>query len=288
MRVPAALCAVVGFKPSHGLWPLSGVLPLCPSLDSLGLLARSVRDVQLAHDTLNQALGLPVQAKPANGQQTVQNLRLGIASREGVDHDPLILDGFQEATRRLIEQGASLTPLEWPTLSEQAIVDDLFSTLVPLDLLATLGRTRLESGFSLLDPVSQHRLSNAQRSRRGECSALIAMGKTMAEEARVRVQGLDAVLKPTSPLLPVPVDTLPNVEQSVAFVRRSLANSRIGNVYNQCAITIPLRVPGLPLPMGLEIACSAREEGALLSIAVQIEQTLSAQHYPLPGPANWA
>ena len=45
VRLPSALCGVVGFKPAHGEIPTAGVEPLCPSLDHVGIHARSVRDV---------------------------------------------------------------------------------------------------------------------------------------------------------------------------------------------------------------------------------------------------
>jgi Asp-tRNA(Asn)/Glu-tRNA(Gln) amidotransferase A subunit family amidase len=55
VRIPAALCGVVGFKPAFGTYPIGGVRPLAPSLDHVGLLARSVGEVARAHAALTGA-----------------------------------------------------------------------------------------------------------------------------------------------------------------------------------------------------------------------------------------
>jgi Asp-tRNA(Asn)/Glu-tRNA(Gln) amidotransferase A subunit family amidase len=52
IRLPAAACEVVGLKPQWGLVPLDGVFPLCPTLDTVGPMARSVEDVALAWSVL--------------------------------------------------------------------------------------------------------------------------------------------------------------------------------------------------------------------------------------------
>jgi aspartyl-tRNA(Asn)/glutamyl-tRNA(Gln) amidotransferase subunit A len=45
VRIPAAYCGVLGWKPTHGLLPMGGVMPLSPTFDDLGVLARSARDI---------------------------------------------------------------------------------------------------------------------------------------------------------------------------------------------------------------------------------------------------
>jgi aspartyl-tRNA(Asn)/glutamyl-tRNA(Gln) amidotransferase subunit A len=55
VRIPAALCGVVGFKPSHGAISTQGVAPLYPAFDTVGLMAGSLRDVELAWTSLGIA-----------------------------------------------------------------------------------------------------------------------------------------------------------------------------------------------------------------------------------------
>jgi amidase len=98
---PASYCGVVGFKPSHGLVPLTGVAPLAPgSLDTIGVLVRSVADLP----PLAAALGVPVAAPPLPVP-----LRIGLCRTEAWPlAGPESQAAVQEAARRLADAGAAV------------------------------------------------------------------------------------------------------------------------------------------------------------------------------------
>ncbi|RYY89929.1 MAG: amidase, partial [Comamonadaceae bacterium] len=56
IRLPAAFCGIVGLKPTRGRWPLQGVQPVAPTLDTVGPLARTVDDCELVFDALDQRM----------------------------------------------------------------------------------------------------------------------------------------------------------------------------------------------------------------------------------------
>ena len=91
VRIPAALCGVVGFKPSYGAISTRGVLPLAPSLDHLGFLGPNVRSV-LAAAT---AAGVSVDGLVA------QRLRLGVVRSLLDECDPEVAQAFNAALERL-------------------------------------------------------------------------------------------------------------------------------------------------------------------------------------------
>ena len=108
IRVPAAWCGVVGYKPSkdHPLWPTAGVLPLSPTCDHAGPLARDVGMIVRVQEALSGQT-MPV--------QDWKGLRVGVWNPEGW------LDGqagaaLLETARRLETLGATLTPVSLPDM----------------------------------------------------------------------------------------------------------------------------------------------------------------------------
>lgn len=107
IRLPAAWCGLVGFKPTHGAVPLDGVVPLAPSLDTAGALVRDVGDARLAHEVLSGAR-LPAPAP-------VRGLRLGVV-RGGTQDD--VAARLEEAAGRAAGAGLVLQDAPLPMAAE--------------------------------------------------------------------------------------------------------------------------------------------------------------------------
>ena len=114
-RVPAALCAVVGFKPAHGSYSMEGLLPLAPSMDHVGLMAGSVDDVARAH----AVLAAP-DAPPSGGRT------LGLIRRQVEDADPEVGLAVERALRSLEAGGYRFKDVQ---LEDESRVFD-FTTVV--------------------------------------------------------------------------------------------------------------------------------------------------------------
>lgn len=122
VRVPAAMCAVVGLKVTHGRVPLTGVFPLAPSLDTVGPLARTVSDVSLVfsliagHDESDpwsspEGSGDPVEVP-------LEGLRMGVP-HPWIDDAPMTSDvsvAFERALDDLSAAGATVRDLDVPWL----------------------------------------------------------------------------------------------------------------------------------------------------------------------------
>lgn len=112
VRIPAALSGCVGLKPSRDWLSLDGVFPLAPSLDHLGLLARSVPDVATAWRCLSGATREP--ATPAN------ELTVGVLTGAAAAHlDPSVTAAVASARRRLEQAGVPVREIEDPTVDER-------------------------------------------------------------------------------------------------------------------------------------------------------------------------
>ncbi|RYY24905.1 MAG: amidase [Sphingomonadales bacterium] len=93
IRMPAAYCSVVGLKPSYGLVPIRGIVPLVPSLDHCGPIARTVRDAALILQSIAgydrndlTSFDAPLEDYLAALDKPVHNLRVGVAREPFYDH----------------------------------------------------------------------------------------------------------------------------------------------------------------------------------------------------------
>jgi aspartyl-tRNA(Asn)/glutamyl-tRNA(Gln) amidotransferase subunit A len=152
IRLPSAFCGLAGIRPTHGRVSVENILPLCPSLDTVGPLARTTEDVARILEVIAPGFTLDL-------QRPIKGLRIGRAFRE--DCDPEIaaaMDASLEVYRRL---GASVVDIELPefaSLSEKAAVlhaaesdpfhDEWFRTR-PQDYSAQV-RDRLEKSRNVL------------------------------------------------------------------------------------------------------------------------------------------
>lgn len=114
VRIPAACCGIVGFKPTYGLVPVADVVALCPSLDHVGPMARTVADCALMLEVMagSRSAGRFTKAarKPAKG------MRVGISAFHMRDLDAPIQKVVESAIRRLGKLGCRLSDVKIPQL----------------------------------------------------------------------------------------------------------------------------------------------------------------------------
>jgi Asp-tRNA(Asn)/Glu-tRNA(Gln) amidotransferase A subunit family amidase len=256
VRIPAALCGVVGFKPARGRYSLDGVVPLSPTLDHLGLLARSVDAVAAGH----RVLAATATATAGTGVGDVSPVA---PTRLGVDREALaaaagpVADAVDAALRALHDRGCQLVDIRWPDLTE---VVDVSSTILLAEAAAVhrrlVGRSgaaapgadiapRLAAGAAITSAA--HR--EACRARDGLAAAVVAVLATV-----------DAV---AGPAVPVPAPTIEQARADQSLPRALVSATRLANLAGTPAITLPLS--GADLPVGLQL--QAGDDERLLRIA---------------------
>jgi mandelamide amidase len=108
IRVPASLCGVVGFKPTPGRWSGDGVAPISHTLDTTGVLARSVEDCSLV-----DAIVTGARSDDRPGDAGLKGVRLAIAPKQFQDFlDPGVAEIFQETLGRLRQAGADIIEVD--------------------------------------------------------------------------------------------------------------------------------------------------------------------------------
>jgi Asp-tRNA(Asn)/Glu-tRNA(Gln) amidotransferase A subunit family amidase len=235
VRIPAALCGVVGFKPGRGRYPLDGVQPLSPTLDHAGLLARSLTGIVAAHTALT---GDTIPA-------VSPGLRLGVDRAGLADADHTIAVAIEATLRRLADAGAELVDVDWPDRSEVLDV----TTTIMFSEAATVHRTLLASPRAhLLGAPVRERLEAGAAIDPSSYDDARATARHIEAHVRKVLTSLDAVIGPTVPLTAPTIDA---ARTDPTLARRLVADTRLANLTGTPAITLPL--PHQPLPAGLQI-----------------------------------
>ncbi|MGE6608235.1 amidase [Halomonas sp. NPDC076908] len=267
VRQPAALCGIVGLKTTHGIWPTDGIFPLCPSLDTVGLLTAGVSDAAVAYAALTDGVVAPT--------VELAGVRLGVLDQlmmESMDID--VADSYELSLRYLEAAGVKLIPISWPNKKEQLDIKAIFANMVPADLLATIGRERFKYHRHEIDPVAIKRIEEVWDLPAVEYIKLNRLKNRLSTLAKERMFDLDGIVGPTCPIMPMLVSELSSVSTASEFVARSLSYTRAANVYDMCSLTIPVPQQGRS-PAGLQITCSARNETKLLSLATALSAKIS-------------
>ena len=266
VRKPAALCGIAGHKFSRTAIALDGVFPLSPTLDSLGTLTASARDAALVWGTL-QGSG---RIAPAQ----LSGLRLARPAQLFFDDlDTEVATAVESALERLAGMGVEVATMDVPEALE---FEAVFGRIVPIELIAVLGRDRVRNHLGILDPITRTRLTSAlDQSALDYIDAQRRLAALRVSVAR-RMQACDAWVTPTTPLLPTPMTECSTLEAALAWNRRALRNTRPGNIFDQCGASLPLRVPGSTLAAGLQLMASPGEDSRLLAIACALEAALSS------------
>ena len=262
VRIPAAWNDLVGFKTTHGLLPLDGVVPLCSGFDTVGPLCRSVEDAALLWEALGGG------AVDLRGT-TLDGTRMAVLDTVvGEDLDPGIAAAFDAALGRLSDAGVAIERIAWPPLAEAyeiagpLVVADAWANwrrLVEVDPDAMFDQIRARVSAGAAVPAHVY-LENWSRLRalRGEYAAATA--------------GFDAVLCPTTAgPAPKVAALLADPELYVAENLRALRNTRLGNLMGLCGLTLPTGVPGA----GLLLNGAARGEARLLRLGVAAARALT-------------
>jgi Asp-tRNA(Asn)/Glu-tRNA(Gln) amidotransferase A subunit family amidase len=262
IRVPAALCGVVGIRPTRGLVPSAGVVPLAWSLDAVGPLAR---DVATAARVLDTMVG---RERPAPAPR-VSGMRIGLATELLDLAEEPVAEAIEATVGHLREQGAEVVDVALPDLGGRGaaihrIIQccEVAAVHAPWfaeqrDRYAPEVRARIEPGYHLGSEV----YLRAQRHRRLFTRAFAAA-----------IRGLDAVIAPASPVL---APRIADEEITVRGARRRTRPALLSCVamFSQLdgpAVSVPI---GLRegLPVGLQVIGRPHGEDVVLRIAAAAE-----------------
>lgn len=290
VRVPAALCGLVGLKPTHGRVPLTGVFPLAASLDTVGPLARSVADAALAYgvmagpdpaDPWSRPRPVALPSEPADLRGCRVAVPLPWASHP---LSPEVRSGFDLALEALARAGAHLervhaADLEYPGLLEASMYPEV----------AEVHRGWLEAHPERYGPEVRARLGRAVAISRAEHAAGLAWRARARRALDALFSAWDVVATPTTAVLRKEIgESKVTTEAGSIGYRAALAvfASPVNHAGNP-ALALPIAHPSPPEqpPVSLHLIGPRWGEERLLAIGWALE---AAGAVAFRRPGGWA
>jgi aspartyl-tRNA(Asn)/glutamyl-tRNA(Gln) amidotransferase subunit A len=266
-RIPAALCGIVGYKPTAKRIPTDGVLPLSFTLDSVGPLAPTVAccaalDAVMAGEE-------PDDLAPWR----IDGLRLAAPQTVVLDSlEPLVASAYAGALSRLAKAGAKIVDLPLTAFNDIAVLNRQ-GGFASSEAYAW-HRALIETKGALYDPRVLLRI---MRGKDQDATHYIELIRARADLIRrvAAVSGhYDALIMPTVPIVAPPLASLEAEEQFRAVNILVLRNPTIANVLDRCAISLPCHRGG-DAPVGLMLVGEHGADRRLLAIAAAVEQVVS-------------
>ena len=231
VRIPAAWNNLVGLKTTSGRLSLKGVVPLCESFDTVGPLCRTVEDVALMLAALEG--GKTADLKGA----TLKGVRLMILKTEamtGVRDEPMA--AFLAAVERLKSAGAVIEEGEAPEVSEAL---ELSAVLFTTEAYAQWHKEIEAAPEKVFGEILERFRAGATFSGVEFVQGWMKLRKLRADY-HARVAGYDAVIMPTSQILPPNQHRLAtDHDYYITENLHALRNTRIGNLMGSAGITLP-------------------------------------------------
>ncbi len=276
-RIPAALTGLTGWKPTAARVPCDGALPLSPSLDSVGWLARSVSCCAILDAIVAGTM------PSANLLRTnLHGLRFAVPRMLVFDDvEPAVALAFERALTWLSKAGAAISPVAFTELGEIANINAKggFAAAESYAWHHKLIATRGEE----YDPRVRTRILLGAALTATDHNELVQARRRLIAEVSSWINEFDAVLMPTTPIIAPSFD---NVKTDADFTRINkllLRNPSVANFLDLCAISLPCSLPG-DAPVGLTIMTANQHDDRLLAIAASVENLLAAQ---APWPPDW-
>jgi aspartyl-tRNA(Asn)/glutamyl-tRNA(Gln) amidotransferase subunit A len=297
IRMPAALCGVVGFKPSYGRCSRYGLVAFASSLDQIGSFGRSVEDAALlaeaisGHDPLDStSLDLPPISAKGLKSGKLRGLKVALPKELfGEEMQPGVRSAVDDALAELAREGVELTEIHLPALKTAVTTyyiiapAEASSNLARFDGIRYGPRSEGEGHIGVVARTRSELFGHEVKSRIMIGTYVLSAGyyeayynraqqvrALMSREIETAFESFDLIVSPTSPVTAFKLGEL--VEDPLAMKLLDLC-------------TIPANMAGLPalslncgfsagLPVGLQLMAPALADEKLLQAAFAIERAL--------------
>ncbi|MFL5420936.1 MAG: amidase [Myxococcales bacterium] len=282
VRIPAALCGIVGLKTTLGRVSRAGVYPLSFSLDSVGVIARCVEDAGLVYQQIagpdeadETTLGVPLEDALCELRAGVKGLRLAVVEEPFFDCvDPEIVRAVRDTVSVFEGLGAQVRALGFPEAVEAQKLNIRGGVIAPEAY--AVNRKFVEGRYDELDPVIRERMRNGATVSAPDYFEMTRRWAALRRDARRSLADVDAFLVPTTMIPPLPSARL--ATDLTEYARRNveyLRNNAIGNILGLCGVSVPCGFTGQGFPIGLLIYGKPFAERTILRVGYAYERATS-------------
>jgi aspartyl-tRNA(Asn)/glutamyl-tRNA(Gln) amidotransferase subunit A len=270
VRLPASWCGLSGLKTTIGRVSTYGILPLSPTLDTPGPMARSVEDAALLYRVMQGPDTLDPRTRGIAPSDPLPMLRRGVrglrlarmpeAEREGVDNE--VLAAYDAALESLARLGAEILTPDLPC--RFADYTDLTGRIIGAEGYFLLGELIDDMSLPIDEAVRPRIAVGRGISARDYLAALRDREEAKGQFAAA-IADIDALLTPTTQMAAIPLDVIDQTSTPAHF-------TRFVNFLDLCALALPNGFTAAGLPISLQIACRGYDEATALRIGWAYQQ----------------
>ena len=281
IRTPSAFCGIAGMKPTFGRVSAFGDLPLSFSFDCVGPMTWTSEDSALMLQVLAGyderdagSVDIPVADYVGPLDKGIQGLKIGFI-RHFFTTDfaapPVITQAIDTMSTTLEDMGAIVDEVQVSPLIDWHAVGRI---ILPAEAYA-IHKDRLEAGLGdQYDPLVAFRLQSGKNILASDYINMLHERKQVWQAVQARLQGFDALVLPTAPILPPLLSSLQDIESKIQQSALSLRNTALSNYLDRPTISMPCHSLGTG-PVGLSLIGSRQHDRRLLAIAAACETIIS-------------
>jgi aspartyl-tRNA(Asn)/glutamyl-tRNA(Gln) amidotransferase subunit A len=281
VRLPASWCGLTGLKTTIGRVSTYGILPLAPTLDTPGPMARSVIDAALLYNAMQGPDPLDPRTRGIAPDDPMPMLKRGVrglrltrmpeAERNGVAAD--VLAAYDASVDALARLGAEIVTVQLPR--RFADFTDLTGRIIGAEGYFLVGDLVDDLTLPIDDAVRPRIGSGRAVSARDYLGALSERDEAKREFAAA-LADVDALLTPTTLTAAIPLDKVDQASTPAHF-------TRFVNALELCALALPNGFTAAGLPLSLQIVCRGYDEATALRIGWAYQQATDWHERRPPG-----
>ena len=276
LRIPAAFCDLVGFKPTAGRVSTEGGFPLSQSLDSVGPMANSVRccallDALMTGDDDSAVMAAMASTPPLDG------LRLGVLQGYVLDGvDDTVAAAIQQALRWLAAAGAHVRDVTLQDLPRIPEINRKGGLIAAEAWAIHCQDLEVPARAAMFDQRIVARIRRGADMSSADYIEVLRERAALNRQLHAAAAAVDLLVMPTVAIVPPLMAPLEADDALFASTNAlALRNTTVANFMGSCALSLPCHVPG-SAPVGLMLVAPPGADRRLLQLGATIEQTLNS------------